>query len=299
MLYDILLDVGGTGIKGGYYNTGKNILSDSYNFISNSDKEKDVIIKHFITICGRIWEQIHDDNKRIRSIRMAFPGPFDYGKGISKIKGLAKYESLYSVSIPDEMIHLGIKENYDFIPRSNNDFQFVNDVEAYALGAMNKRNLYQGYRVIYVCIGTGCGSAFSIDGQISTDRSQGILENGWIYSLPFKDMVIDEYISARGINKLALRYCNQALSPLELSKIAENGNKEAIQAYKEFGDDLAAALLPLLKQFKANTLVIGGNISRSSDLFISPLKESCKALGVDLIIESDTSRLTMLGLTTL
>ena len=296
MLYDILLDVGGTGIKGGYFNADEKMISDSYYFISNSDKGKDVIINHFINICSEIWDKIDDDNKKIRNIKMAFPGPFDYQKGISKIRGLAKYESLYSVSIPDEMIHRSNKGNYGFIPRNKSDFCFVNDVEAYALGVMNQRKLYQGYRVIYICIGTGCGSAYTIDGKISADISEGVPENGWIYSLPFKDMVIDEYISVRGINKLALRYCNKSLSPLELSKMAKNGNKEARKAYEEFGNNLAAALLPLLIQFRANTLVVGGNISRSSDLFISPLKESCTASGIDLIIESDTSKYIMLGL---
>ncbi len=297
MLYDILLDVGGTGIKGGYFAADHNIISDLYQFISNSDKEKDIIIKHFISICSQIWEQIDDDQKRMRSIKMAFPGPFDYSKGISKVKGLSKYESLYSVSIPDEMIHLGSKENYSFIPRSATGYKFINDVEAYALGVMHNRRLYHGYRVIYLCIGTGCGSAFTVDGNISIDKSQGIPENGWIYSIPFKDMVIDEYISVRGINNLALKYCNKSLSPLELSNMAINGNNDAINAYKEFGDNLNTALLPLLNQFSANTLVIGGNISHSSELFISPVKESCKALGIDIIIESDTSKLTMLGLT--
>jgi glucokinase len=299
MLYDILLDVGGTGIKGGFFSVDHNIISDSYNFNSDSDKGRDVIIKHFCAICNQIWDYIEDEDKRIRNIRMAFPGPFDYQKGISKVKGLAKYESLFDVSIPNEMISLGAEENYSFIPKNNFDFIFINDVEAYALGVMNKRKFFQGYRVIYLCIGTGSGSAYSVDGKISYDRAQGIPENGWIYPIPYKDLVIDEYISVRGINKLAQKYCNIAHSPLELSRMVKNGNDNAIKAYREFGDDLNSALLPLLKKFGANTFVIGGNISHSSEMFIIPIEESCKELGIDIIIESDTSKLVMIGLTNL
>jgi glucokinase len=296
MLYDILLDIGGTGIKGSFFSVEHNTISDTYPIISDSDKEKDVIIRHFSDICNQIWDKIGEEDKRIRSIRMAFPGPFDYKKGISKMKGLAKYESLYEVSIPREMLDLSTKENTTFLPKSETDFKFMNDVEAYALGVMHKRKFLQGYRVIYLCIGTGCGSAYSVDGRISYDRAQGIPENGWVYPIPFKASRIDDYISVRGMNKLAQKYCNKVQSPLELSLMVKNGDENAIKAYREFGEDLKSALLPQLIEFGANTFVIGGNISHSSEMFLSPIEESCKELGIDIVIESDTSRLIMMGL---
>jgi len=296
MLYDILLDIGGTGIKGGFFSVDQNIVSDSYQFNANSDLERDAVIRHLCSICNQIWDTIEDDNKRIRNIRMAFPGPFDYQTGTSKMRGLAKYESLYNVSIPKEMISLSIEKNYSFIPRQEDDFRFVNDVEAYALGVLYKRKLFQGYRVLYLCIGTGSGSAYSVDGEISQDNAQGIPEHGWVYPIPYKDSIIDEYISARGIKNLAQKYCNEAHSPLELSEMVIRGNQDAGKAYKEFGEDLNSALLPLLIKFGANTFVIGGNISHSSEMFLSPIRESCNELGIDIMIESDTSRLVMAGL---
>jgi glucokinase len=299
MRYDILLDIGGTGIKGGYHSIDNNAISDFYEFPSNSDQEKEVIIQHISHIAGQIWDRIEDEDKRIRYIKMAFPGPFDYSKGVSLMKGLAKYESLYQVSIPAQLISLGKNENYSFIPQSEGDFKFVNDVEAYARGVMYKRKLHQGFRAIYLCIGTGAGSAYSINGQISTEHSENIPENGWIYPIPYKASIIDDYISVRGINKLARKYCNNSFSPLELSKMATLGNSQAINAYKEFGEDLSLALLPLLTRFQANTFVIGGNISRSSELFLTSVEESCKDLEIDVIIESDTSRQIMIGLTML
>lgn len=295
-MYDLLLDVGGTGIKGGYFQAEEKSFSKSYDFPANSEKDKEEILRHFSSLCRQLWDQVREEEKSLRSLRMAFPGPFDYEKGISLIKGLSKYESLYGVSIPDEMIALGKKENYSFLPREKAGFKFVNDVEAYARGVMCKRKLYQGYRVLYLCIGTGAGSAYSIDGRISTKESEGIPEKGWVYPVPFLDSVIDDYISVRGINKLAKGYCNRILSPLELSEMAVAGNSQAVKAYEEFGKNLNTAFLTLLREFKANAFVIGGNISRSSGLFLSPLKESCKEFGIDIIIESNTSEMVMMGL---
>jgi glucokinase len=299
MRYDLLLDIGGTGIKGGYHSIDSNVVSDFYEFPSHSDQDKEVIIRHISNILSRIWDRIEEEDKRIRYIKMAFPGPFDYSNGISLMKGLAKYESLYQVSIPAQLVCLGKEENYRFLPQSEGDYKFINDVEAYARGVMDKRKLLQGFRVIYLCIGTGAGSAYSIDGQISTDQSENIPENGWIYPVPYKASIIDDYISVRGINKLARKYCNNSFSPLELSKMAILGNGQAKNAYQEFGEDLSLALLPLLTRFQANAFVIGGNISRSSELFISSVEEHCKDLGIDVIIESDTSRQIMMGLTKL
>ncbi len=299
MIYDIILDVGGSGIKGAYYSVAEDMISDILEFVSHAEEDKEVIITHMASICSHLWEQIQEEGKQIGRIRMAFPGPFEYELGIARMKGLAKYESLYGVCIPKEMIALGKKENYNFLPRYERDYKFINDVEAFAMGAMHKRRLFQGSRVLYLCIGTGAGSAYSIDGQISKDRSEGIPENGWIYPISFKASQIDDYISVRGIKQLALNYCNNPLTPLELSKLAGEGNIQAIKAYQEFGDNLNAALFPLLTKFKANTLVLGGKISRSGNLFLEALKESCDDLGVNIIIENETSELILLGLTKL
>ena len=296
MFYDILLDIGGTGIKGSFYSVEKNMISEFHRFDSHSDKEKDVIIKHLSYICSQIWDAIKEEDKKVRCIRMAFPGPFEYEKGIPKMKGLTKYESLYDVSIPKELIHLGLRENYAFLPINESDYKFMNDVEAYAIGVMNQRKFFQGYRVLYLCIGTGAGSAYSVDGGISYDQAQGIPDHGWIYPIPYQASIIDDYLSARGVCKLAQKYCNNVLTPLELSVMAKNGDDNAIQAYQEFGENLNYALLPLLIQFGANTLVIGGMISHSSELFLSAMKD-CYKLGIDIILESDTSRLAMIGLT--
>ena len=297
MTYDLLLDVGGTGIKGSYFSVEENKISKVYDFPSNADKDKEAILRHFISLCGQIWDGIEREGKTIRSIRMAFPGPFDYDKGISLVKGLAKYESLYGISIPDEMITRGIMEKHSFLPGERKNFSFLNDVEAYALGVMHKRRLSEGFRIIYLCIGTGAGTAYSIDGRISTDLQEGIPENGWAYPVPFGSSMIDDYISIRGINKLARKYCNGPLTPLELSKMAMAGNNRAIEAYEEFGENLNAAFLPLLRSFRANTFVIGGNISRSGSLFLSRLKAECEKRDIRIIIEEDTSELIMEGLT--
>lgn len=297
MTYDLLLDVGGTGIKGSYYCLDDNETSQVYYFPSNAEKGKEAIIQHFISLCAQIWEGIAEEGKTIRSIRMAFPGPFDYGKGISLMQGLAKYESLYGVSIPHEMIKGGITDKVKFTSRDRMDFLFINDVEAYARGVMYKRKLHEGYRVIYLCIGTGAGTAYSINGSISDDRQEGIPEKGWAYPVPFQSSIIDDYISVRGINKLSLKYCNRLLTPLELSEMAIAGDREAIAAYKEFGENLNAAFLPLLKSFKANTFVIGGNISRSGSLFLSKIEEECEKQDIHIMVEEDTSGLIMEGLT--
>lgn len=296
MIYDILLDIGGTGIKAGFFSVENKYISDFYNFEALSSESKDLIINQFVNICNIIWDKIDNNKKKIRSIKMAFPGPFDYKNGISKMRGISKYESLFQVSIPIEMINFSKAKNVEFIPNKIEDFVFINDVESYSLGCIDKYKLFEGNRVFYICIGTGAGSAYSIDGDISTDINEGIAHNGWIYSTLYKDSIIDDYISSRGIIKLSKKYFGEPISPLDLSKMVRDGDQVAKKVYEEFEDNLNGAIFPLISKFKGNKLVLGGNISNSSELFIGKIKKRCIESKVDIIVESNTSKMAMIGL---
>jgi len=55
------------------------------------------------------------------------PGPFDYVKGISYIRGVAKYENLYGINISDAVsVNLGIQDGFLI--------RFMNDASSFAVG---------------------------------------------------------------------------------------------------------------------------------------------------------------------
>ena len=54
--------------------------------------------------------------KVLKELAFRMPGPFDYVKGISYIRGVAKYENLYGFNIADavsdELIFCGLHQVY-------------------------------------------------------------------------------------------------------------------------------------------------------------------------------------------
>lgn len=292
MKYNILIDVGGTGIKAGYCNMNGEISENFLEFPSNSDKTKEEIISHFCNICETVFSSINDKDKTIGSLCCAFPGPFDYEKGIPLLKGLSKYEAIYGVTLQNEMNSCFIRNSTGKLKNGFSSYHFINDVSAYALGVCQKYKLTE--KTMYLCIGTGAGSAFTVKSKLCEDQTEGVPANGWIYPLKFKDSIIDDYISARGIEKLSFEHLGARFTPKELLEI-ENGN----DIYKLFGIDFNQAVYPILQKFSANTLVLGGKISKAFDLFSYPIKDHTKKLGVNILLEPNTSKMTYLGLSQL
>jgi len=65
--------------------------------------------------------------EKLKGIGFGMPGPFDYVKGISYIKGVAKYENLYGVNVKDEIAKaLNMQEDFPV--------RFMNDVSSFAVG---------------------------------------------------------------------------------------------------------------------------------------------------------------------
>ena len=54
----------------------------------------------------------------------------------------------------------------------------------------------------------------------------------------------------------------------EIAELAQSGDANAKAVFEDFGQKLGTFLRPWIKEFEANCLIIGGNISRSASLFL-------------------------------
>ncbi len=275
MKYDLLLDVGGTGIKGAACASG-GAPGPVTEFPARSDLPKEALLTHLSQILCSL-----SGTHAVGRIAMAFPGPFDYALGIPRMRGLAKYESLYGVTLPEALEERGITAT---------GWTFLNDVSAYALGAC--AHLPPSHRALCVCLGTGAGSAFLLNGQLCTDEAQGIPENGWIYALPYKASILDDYLSDRGIRALSRSMLAQALSPRELNRDLA----DYAPVWDAFGQDLVCGLEPILLSFHPTDLVLGGKISLAWARFGAALGALCASMGIRVHLAPDTSEHVIRGL---
>ena len=210
--------------------------------------------------------------ENVKGIGFAMPGPFDYVKGISYIHGVAKYENLYGINITDAISNsLNVKDGFLI--------RFMNDASAFAVGEAWAGSAANFNRSLSITLGTGFGSAF-IRNRIPIVDGPEVPKLGCIYHLPFKDGIADDYFSTRGLLSRYKKLTGKELDGVkELAALA--GTEKAVtDLFIDFGENTGLFLAPWLNKFKAEILVIGGNISHAYNLFgdafeISLKKENC------------------------
>jgi glucokinase len=235
--------------------------------------------------------------ENVKGIGFAMPGPFDYVKGICYIRGVAKYENLYGLNIADAISDsLGIKDSILI--------RFMNDASSFAVGEAWTGSASRFNRSLSITLGTGFGSAF-ISNRIPIVDGPEVPKLGCIYHLPFKDGIADDYFSTRGLLYRYKKLTGKELKGVkDLAALAVD-NKTVKDLFTDFGDNAGLFLAPWLKKFRAEILVIGGNISLAYNLFgdvfeerlrkencncevaISKLKEDAALLGSAYLLDDD------------
>lgn len=294
MDYFICLDVGGTNIKSAVLLDNGTILDNIINECpSLSDKSKEIIINNLCNVIKKEYDR-YDKKSRLLGIGLGFPGPFDYENGICKIKDLAKYESIYDVNVREELMKNLDKEVLSNISENFAIF-FENDATMYAFGETFKENTLNDGKTIAICIGTGIGSAFLNNGKL-IKHDDNIPQNGWIYSTKFKDSIIDDYISARGILKIYKDLTGETLNQVKpIADKALNGDDLSIKTFETFGFNLAQALNIFIKSFNPDNLIIGGQISKSYSLFEKSFLENLDKK-LNIYVSPTTSESTIIGI---
>ena len=279
------IDIGGSHIATALINneTG-NIQVET---VVNTSIAATISAKEFLNILtGNIYKSCKSAGvTQISGIGFAMPGPFLYGKGVCSITGVEKFEKLFGVDFKNSLI-TRLKSSSSF---NTNAINFINDAQAFLLGAVVFEKLEQ-QTVIGITLGTGIGSAFFKNGDLMTEGNE-VPENGYVYNLPFKNGIAEDYISTRWFLK---NY--PAENVAAIVKAAENGNAEAAALFSGFGDNLASILLPLIKKINADVLVIGGGLLHAwhliSDAFNAFLKKEHVHIKIILIRETEATNIT-------
>ena len=201
----------------------------------------------------------------IAGIGIAMPGPFDYENGISWIRGTAKFDHLYGMNIKK-----ALAASLDLPTES---IAFMNDANCFLFGESWVTE-QEYHSVIGITLGTGFGAAFYKDRQM-VSTGKGVPPDAEFFPIPYLDGMSEDYISARGIIK---DYHQRGGEPVTgVKTIAERAMEKeakALAAFEDFGTKLGDFLGYWLREFEAEALIIGGNISRSADLFLPAFYEA-------------------------
>ena len=260
------VDIGGSHLTAALVNEHtKTIIEGSNTRIRvNSSGRAAEILNTWSTVINDIFEKYSVTERRIG---IAMPGPFDYENGISLIKGLDKYESLYKLPVK-ELLAKRLT-----MPSSN--IRMMNDAACFLRGEVY-HGAARGYQnVIGITLGTGTGTAVH-HGSTTEDANLG--------PSPFMDSIADEYFSTRWfVKQYAERSGSTVKDVKALSELyAAEGNVKEI--FSEFAKNLAIFLEGFVRKEKPEIIVMGGNIAQCSDLFLVDLERELKSAGVTIPI---------------
>jgi glucokinase len=274
MKYALALDVGGTFLKSALISSTGSVMKKSFKRVPiDSEGSKERVINTFIEVLNGGLETAKPLGLEVTGIGVATPGPFDYTKGISLMKH--KFQAIYGLSLRNEIIN-GLGLHKKFLVRFDVDAWSFLRGEAWCGAA-------KGYnRVVGVTLGTGLGSAFMVNDRMVID-GLGVPPNAWVGGLPYKKGIFEDVISKRGILSRYKELVKERFTGTETVKeIATQGLKHneenSLIVFKELGDNLGKILRPLLLDFKAECLIMGGQISKSYQLFKETLENSLESI---------------------
>ncbi len=266
----LAVDVGGTSIKYALVDSRGQII-DNYpkSKLVNSKGNHKEILGSFIAVFREMFSYANESSLEILGISCGVPGPFDYKRGISLIKGLDKYNAIYGINLKEAFRNrLNLSRNFPILFEEDSSV-FLRG-EAWFGAAKNYSN------IIGITLGTGFGSAFMRKGKI-VRSGPGVPPLAWIGGLPYKDKLFDDYASKRGIEFLYKKNCSEKLGVKEIAIKAKMGNTCAMEVFVKIGKLIGSFLKTIVEEFGADCIIMGGQISNAFDLFENSLKkELCK-----------------------
>ncbi|MBZ4037479.1 ROK family protein [Flavobacterium sp. 17A] len=293
MSITIGVDIGGSHISSAAINGNDFVIIPQTYFSGPVDSKasKEVIIKKWAEIINQTIVAVHkhseySSNDKI-GIAFSMPGPFQYESGIAMFEGNDKYESLYNVCVSEELIK--------YLSTKNVSFRFLNDASCFGVGGCLGENTLEANKVIAITLGTGFGAAF-LDDKLPVTQGDNVPHNGCLWDKTFKDDIADSYFSTRWFLNEYEKITGKKLTD-GVKEIASIENFSTAKIFDDFANNLSEFLIPFIKDFDADVLIIGGNIAKSHRLFLSKLKDNLKNNNLDLAISivENTEQTSILG----
>lgn len=220
-------------------------------------------------------------------VGFALPGPFDYARGISLIRGVRKFDGIYGLRVAPSL--------QARLERACS-FRFVNDASAFALGECLGGAARDAERVVALTLGTGVGSGF-VENRRLVETGDRVPANGWVYCLPFEEGIVDDAFSTRWFRSRWHALTGEDADGAREIACRYDTDPAARQLFDEYGTRLARFAGPVLDRFGADTLLLGGNIARACTLFGPALRERFEADGrqIEICVSELMDRAALIG----
>jgi glucokinase len=237
----------------------------------------------FVDLLHRIGVEARGDRNQIPGAELAFPGPFDYAAGISRLTHKMPY--LFGVDVRS-----ALAARFGWEPA---EVRFLNDAAAYLLGEVGAGAGRGVERVVCITLGTGIGSGFAVNGQVVT-TGRGVPAGGEIWDYPYEGGILEDTLSTRALQTNYQERSGILRGVAEIAAAAPS-EKAAAEVFTEFGHRLGVALRTVLATFAPQVIVLGGGISRSAHLFLPSAEQEVRGTNMELRISTLMDNAPLVG----
>ncbi|MCI1640101.1 MAG: ROK family protein [Bacteroidales bacterium] len=286
----LLLDIGGTFIKACLADGKGTLIPGSFFSVPmDSAGKADVIIKSLTDSIRQGYDIAGKSGYGISGIGIAIPGPFDFEGGIPLMKH--KFAAVYGRPLREIIYGCGIVA-------TGTPVLFMHDVISMLSGEMLYGNATGYGNSAIVALGTGLGFACCIDGKIRYSPMKSPAYP--IYNLPYKDGILEDYVSKRGFIKnygiISGKVPDTGLTVEDIGKMAENGDEAALETFGAVGSIIAANLKEFLKSKDIRCLLFGGQISKSFRYMKDSLDKGLSGMPIKITSAKHIDEATFYGL---
>uniref|UniRef100_UPI004056948E ROK family glucokinase n=1 Tax=Agathobacter sp. TaxID=2021311 RepID=UPI004056948E len=274
--YGFGVDIGGTTIKMGFFETSGNLL-DKWEIKTNTEDGGSSILSDIAKSIDNKLAQEGISKDEVAGAGVGVPGPVRSDGVVNRCVNLG----WGIVDVAEELSALtGLK------------VKVGNDANVAALGEMWQGGAKGSTDVVMVTLGTGVGGGIIIDGKIVAGFNGAGGEIGHI--TVNKDEIeacncgqygcLEQYGSATGIVRLAKRKLSKTSDETVLRKYdnltakdvfdeAKAGDEVALELVDEVGEILGSAISNIACVVNPEVIVIGGGVSKAGEILISAIKE--------------------------
>ncbi len=270
------VDVGGTTVKIGLFNTDGNVL-EKWEIPTRTEEKGAYVLPDISEAIQKKIDEKNLDRAEIMGIGIGVPGPVD------------------SASVCHGAVNLGwedvniAKELYELTGLSA---VAGNDANVAALGEMWKGG-GQGYSsLVAVTLGTGVGGGIIVEGKLLAGYSGSGGEIGHMHVMDDEPEAcgcgnfgcLEQYSSATGVVTLAKRALKDNTLPTVLKAedlsakavfdAAKEGDELALKVVKEFGEVLGKGLAIIACIINPEVFVIGGGVSKAGPMLFDYIRPS-------------------------
>ena len=239
----IAVDLGGTSLRVGKIQ-GAEITERTARSVPMTDNDQ-VVVKELINAI----EVLFDED--VAGIGVGVPSLVDVDRGIVyTVQNIPSWKEVHLKDALEDVFHVPVYVN--------------NDANCFAVGECHygKGRSYQ--HIVGISIGTGLGSGIIIDRILYNGANCGAGEIG---TIPYKDETVEYYCSGQFFSR------QYGASGENIFERAKAGDSLALQAYNEFGYEMAHAMMIALYAYDPQIVVLGGSVIQAFEFFKKAMME--------------------------